>query len=445
MQRILLRWDLFWLTAILVLLIRIFLGPAGLLAYLIVAIYGVSGRRQAVEALLLSWFITLANSAIFGEVAGGTIGRFVVIFAVSAAAIIRFLEKKTLRINHVIFATLMLGGYILLHSLLFSVVVAVSFLKGAVWMLAMLTAILSFTSLSATEFRLAERHIYGFLVLVILLCVPAYLLLPAGSLPGYTYMRGVLGHSQATGTLGAVLAVWAFSRMIQKSQGATWELLIFGTAITTTFLTGARTGLLSIVLCMIIIGVLASTQGKRPFHQLFQGMRNPIMAFGIVVIAMSAVLSSNMLLESIHDFLNKTSATENLAEAYATSRGGLIEEMWANIRRDPVVGLGFGIASDPVSMQVQTVAGIPISAVVEKGVTLMAVWEELGLIGLALTVYWVTVILFKSAGALLTQFGLLLAILLLNFGEATLFSAGGTGLLQIVLIGYTAYRYGVGR
>ena len=114
--------------------------------------------------------------------------------------------------------------------------------------------------------------------------------------------------------------------------------------------------------------------------------------------------------------------------------------MLENIRADPFVGLGFGIASDPSSMSVQKVFGIPISAVVEKGVTHISVVEELGLIGALFVIYWIALIIFNAFGAQLAQLGLVLSIVLLNFGEAALFSAGGSGLLQILLLGYASYR-----
>jgi hypothetical protein len=430
----------FWLLALTVITLRALPGPAGFLAYVMIAAWGVRGGRHVIEALMLSWFVAMANSAVFGDVTGGSIGRYLVLFSVSIAEINRYFARRPLRVSFPVMVTLLLGSFIMLHSLMFSAVVLISLLKGLLWTMTTLAVLMSASKLSEIDFAQAERHLYGFLVLILALSMPVYLTHPGGSLLGYGFLRGMLGHSQAMGVMGGLVAIWAFSRLLQQSHGTAGNFGVLLLALVTVFLSATRTGLLSALLAMLAMGILALLQGQRPLKRLVSRLRNPIALIGMIVLIFGVILNYDNLIGIVSEFITKNTESISLVEAYDASRGGLIEDMWANIRRDPFVGLGFGIASDPESMVFQRVAGIPIGAPVEKGVTHVAIWEELGLIGLVIVIFWMVIIFSKSIGVSLTQSGLLIGIFLQNFGEATLFSVGGMGLLQIIIIGYCSYR-----
>lgn len=431
--------DHFWLLALAVIALRGLSGPTGLLAYMLITAWGVRGGRHVLEALMLSWFVTLANPVVFGDVTGGALGRYMVLFIVSLMALSQYIIKYSVRVNYAILFTLILGGYILLHSLLFSVVMPISFLKGLLWTMTVLVVILSTSNLSLSEFERLERHIYGFLVLILALSMLVYLTLPGGSMAGYGYMRGMLGHSQATGVLGAIVAIWAFARILRSSNGGAGNYAVVLFALLSVFLSATRTGLVSAIVAIMLVGILAALQGKRPLIRLTADLRNPVVLIGIFLLVLGGVLNFDSLMLSVSDFISKNLENTNLIDAYEASRGDLIGDMLANIRRDPWIGLGFGIASDPERMVVQRVGGVPIGAVIEKGVTHIAIFEEIGLIGLIFTIAWAVVVLSKSVRGSLVQFGLLVVIFLQNFGEASLFSVGGMGLLQIILIGYCSY------
>lgn len=429
--------DEFWKVAFLIVLLRLIAGPAGFLAYVIIAIYGARGRRQTVEAILLSWFVTLANVDVFGHIVGETIGRFFVIFFLAGLSVVRL---KARHLSHTVIATVILGVYIILHSLLLSGFPVISFLKGMIWLLAMLTVILSFTSLGESEFDLAGEHIYGFLVFLLMFSFFVYMILPAGSLQPYSYLRGVLGHSQAAGVMGGLLSVWAFGKFLDRTNVKLIDFLVFLLSSLMVFLSGARTGFITLVLCVFVVFLVAAFQRKGPGRRLLIQLRNPIVVICAFALSVAMLMSSVTLMSSVNTFFGKGSDAGSLAGAYSASRGDLIEAMLDNIRSDPLAGIGFGIASDSENMKVEKILGIPISAVVEKGVTHLAVWEELGLLGMLLAIYWLAVIILKAMRGSLVQIALISSIFLQNFGEATLFSAGGMGLLQILLIGYAAYR-----
>ncbi len=415
--------------------LRTISGETSLLAYFIVTIYGILGPRQAVEALMLSWFITMANTDLFGAVAGGSLGRFLLLFGISASVLFR----SGKRVSHVVMATILLGGYAIVHSLLFSPVVLVSVLKGLTWTLAMLSVTLSFSQLSKDQFQLFEKHAYGFIGLVTILCIPVYLLFPAGQMFGYGFLRGMLGHSQATGALAALMAAWSFGRILDKPQRRVMDFAVFGISFATAFMSGTRTAVIAIVATLIAVLFLAAIRNRRPLQQLLRKISSPIVALGMMVLLLVAIANSGTILNSFSEFLSKNSGAINITEAYETSRGALIEKMFQNISSDPIIGIGFGIASDPETMKVERIAGIPVTAVVEKGVAHIAIWEELGIVGLLLYVYWIVVVFSKAFRADAASLSILATIFLLNFGDAYIFSAGGMGLLLMVLIGFASY------
>ncbi|MEO1987401.1 MAG: O-antigen ligase family protein [Martelella sp.] len=429
------RLDGFWRLAVLVIVLRAISGETSLLAYFLVTVYGIRGPRQAIEALMLSWFITMANPGIFGPVTGGSIGRFLLLFAISASVLFR----GSKRVSHVVVATILLGGYAIVHSVLFSPVLLVSVLKGVTWTLAMLSITLSFSKLSRDQFHLFRKHAYGFLALITFLCIPIYLLFPAGQMFGYGFLRGMLGHSQATGALAALMAAWAFGRILDRPQRTVADFAVFGVSFVTAFMSGTRTAVVAIVAALIAVLFLAAIRNRHPLRQLLRKMSTPVVALGVMAVLLVAVTNSGTILNSFSSFLSKSSGAINLTDAYETSRGALIGKMFQNISNDPIIGIGFGIASDPETMEVERIAGIPVSAVVEKGVAHIAIWEELGIIGLLLYVYWAVVVFSKAFRADAASVSILATIFLLNFGDAYIFSAGGMGLLLMVLIGFASY------
>ncbi len=80
--------------------------------------------------------------------------------------------------------------------------------------------------------------------------------------------------------------------------------------------------------------------------------------------------------------------------------------------------------------------GLPIGASVEKGVMPLAVLEEVGIPGFMLAMFWLWIVLRRSARGGMAPLVIVLTILLINLGESTLFSPGGIGLLQLNVIGW---------
>ena len=90
------------------------------------------------------------------------------------------------------------------------------------------------------------------------------------------------------------------------------------------------------------------------------------------------------LYELIISYMTKTEQfnIKSIFVAYKISREVLYEPMISNILENTIFGIGFGIASDPLSMNTIYFNSIPISAPIEKGVLPLAIIEEIGFFGL---------------------------------------------------------------
>ena len=150
--------------------------------------------------------------------------------------------------------------------------------------------------------------------------------------------------------------------------------------------------------------------------------------------------SPSAVSERLEGYLTKRTDVGSLLEAADASRGRLVDAMIKNIDENPFAGIGFGVASDPVEMVVDRdpVFGLPTGAAVEKGVLPIAVIEELGVPGAILVLIWLWVVVRRAAQSGIYAITVLAIIIFSNFGEATLFSPGGMGLLSLVLLSWVA-------
>lgn len=428
---------------IVALILRFASGPTADLSYLVIAGYALAGRTQAIQALALSWLFTMVNPGLAPE--AGAVGRYVVIAAAAAAAAFHggFLTRH-LRVRAFTLATILLFGFIVIHSLLFSPMLDVSLLKAASWGLAATALFSAWLGLSGEERdRLSGRLFWG-LVLVLFVSLPL-LVMPQGYLRNGTGFQGVLGHPQVFGLTMALLGAWAAARMFAERRPSWGQILLTGACLVAVLLSEARTGGLAMVFGVGLSLLLSPAFARRSILAMAPGLRSGRLLAILSVVVLAGVAMAPLLAGVIQRFLTKShrSGTAGLYDAYEGSRGPLMHAMLENIRDDPMGGIGFGMASDPSQMVVERdpVFGVPLGAAIEKGTVFLAVPEELGLIGAVFFVGWVFWLLRGSARGGLAPFAVCLTALILNVGENTLFSAGGQGLLVLILFAW-AYANG---
>src|SRR5690606_22400808 len=198
----------------LALALRIATESTTIVGYLMLAVYALLGRRQAIEALALSWLFGMFNPGIAAEATAASAVRDVVLLSAATSVLVRSRAlRENLRAGRVTTMTLLLGLFFVVHAVLFSPVVDVSVLKAVSWTLAMATLIAAWTGLNEEGRAALADRIFGGLTLLMIVSLPL-LTLPVGYLRNGTGFQGVLNHPQAFGPAMALLGAWAAGRML---------------------------------------------------------------------------------------------------------------------------------------------------------------------------------------------------------------------------------------
>lgn len=421
---------------------RILSTPTANVSFLLLASYALLGRVQAIQALLLSWLFTMFSPGLAAEATGSAVGRYAVLLCAALSVSLRSNTfHKGIRLQSITMGTLLLGAFFIVHALLFSPMLDVSVLKALSWTIAMSTLIAAWSKLNVTERARLEQQVFGILTLVLLVSLPL-LMLPIGYLRNGTGFQGILNHPQAFGMTMALLSAWVASRILGERR-PTWPMLaLMIVSLGLVLLSEARTAGVALVLGVGFAALITPRLAGKSSKEMLPGLRSKrfILVAGLTLIGLS--FSADKVVHGVSHYISKGGRAEatTLLAAYEGSRGKLMDEMWLNIHMHPLTGIGFGIASNPEEMMIvrDPVLGLPISASIEKGVLPLAVWEELGIIGLIAFCFWVLLLLKRSARAGVTPVAVGLTVLFLNMGESTLFSPGGMGLLLLVLVGWAS-------
>lgn len=427
-----------WIIPAIALLLRLLSSSTADYSYILIAIYALFGRVQAIQALGLSWLTTMLNPGIAAEITLGSIGRHVVIAAATISIIFRnhVLIKRS-SVRPMTFATLLLGLFFIFHSLFISPIMNVSVLKALSWTVVMATIISAWLGLEFHERDMISRQILGGMIIVMMTSLPL-LLVPVGYLRNGLGFQGILNHPQAFGSTMALLGAWVTGLLLGQ-QRKSWRLVALSmTTVVLIFMSEARTAGLAMFLGVSFAVMSIPVFSQRPIRLVLPGLQSRrvylLIAVGLIVF----IATGRQLSAHISEFMIKRSQATSIQEAFEISRGHLIRDMWENISANPVTGIGFGIASNPEQMIIQRdqFFDLPIGATIEKGVLPIAVLEETGIMGCIAVAMWVAMIARRSIRGGVIPLAVTLTVFLLNLGESSLFSPGGMGLLHLILLGW---------
>lgn len=434
---------------LLAILFRLISSVTANLSFFMIALHGIKGPVQAIQALFLCWLFSMLSPGIAPESPLAAIGRYAVFISAGVSTITyhRYHSGGD-GIRLPTLATLCFGFIIVIHSMIFSPFVAVSLLKAISWLIVMSTAVSAWGALGVDQCSALSEWVYKSLIIVLCVSLPL-IFIPLGYLRNGNGFQGVFNQPQAFGQTMSVLSVWTTSRILMNRKPTWRQLVLLCTSMTVLLLSESRGAVVSFILSSTLSIIALSGFYGLPIKQLLPGLRSVRLFMTIVILVLLSLLLIISFPEKISSaylyFISKGNrelavGADSLANAYASSRGGLIETMWTNIQRDPWLGIGFGIASDPFKMDIvrDSFLGLPISAAVEKGVLPVAIWEELGLMGLFLFFAWYFMIIHRGAHGGLAPLGICITALLLNMGESTLFSPSGLGLLFLILLGWAS-------
>ena len=335
---------------------------------------------------------------------------------------------------------MMIGTFIVVHAIFVSPILDVSVLKALTWTVAFATLLSAWTGMSANERQLLERQIFFALIFLMLVSLPL-LGTGLGYLRNGVGFQGILGHPQAFGPVMALLAAWLGSQILEQGRAPLYVFVLFFMAVTLIVLSATRTAGLALVLGLGTAVLAGCVIARRRFRDYLPGLRDARVRWILFITIVGFIVTSPFWGSHLGAYIAKGTTHATVANAYDESRGFLIEEMLSNIREHPLRGIGFGIASDPSDMVVDrdSVLGLPTGAPIEKGVTYLAIWEEVGLFGFLLVLAWLWMVVRRAArfGGI-AALAVCLTVLFMNFGESTLFSPGGMGMLPLILIAWAA-------
>lgn len=409
-------------------------------SYVVLAVCALCGRADAIFALCLSWLFTMINPGLTAASDVGGTSRYFVISAAILCALFRGgLFDFSNRNKYLLLITYIITVFLIFHSLIISSYPDVSILKTLSWGLTMAALIALWLGLSAEQRDYAARLLFAFLTFILVVSIPL-LVLPTGYLVNGSGFQGVLNHPQAFGAAMALLGAWSAARALAQPVPQ-WRMIgLSVSALVFVFLSEARTAGLAVVAGVgVALSLLPIATGKKAAH-VAPGISHGRIRLVVLAGLLTAPLVASVVLSSMTQFWIKSGKAESadLIGSYQDSRGFLIDAMLANIRDYPLQGIGFGIASDPYGMIVDRdpTFGLPVGALIEKGVAPLAVLEEIGVFGALLTTAWILFIFRQSFVGGLAPTAVLLTALFLNLGENTFFSAGGFGLLPMIMFAW---------
>ncbi len=406
------------------------------ISYLVLAVYAVMGRGRAIQALALSWLFTMLNPAIAPDPTAATTWRYVVIASAATSVLLRSgLAKGRMQASASVLATLLLGAFIVVHAILFSPIPSVSILKAVAWTVCVSALLAAWRGLSTQSRARLESQIVGGLIAVMALSLP---LLPtsAGYLRNGRGFQGILTHPQTFGVTMALLGAWLVGGLLGNANPSWKRLTVLGTCLVLIVLSEARTAGFALIAGIGLAVPISFLSARMPIRRLMPGISNRRMRLTMLVGGAALALVAPLLTHELHDYVQKSGDSASFIDIYDQSRGALIAAMLRNIHAHPIRGIGFGIASDPISMAVDRdqLLGVPVGASIEKGVMPLAVLEELGIPGLLVVTGWLLLLARRAAYGGLTASLVIWTALFTNMGESTFFSPGGMGLLVLILV-----------
>jgi hypothetical protein len=400
-------------------------------------LYALYGRRHAILSLALIWiFNTLSHG--FGAPPGWAAAfRHLTILAAGFSVLVLHAGRPPRsRCPIFVFVTAGLCGLLVLHSAIFSTAPDISVLKSISFSITLMALVVAWSSLDELNAEIAERQIWGLLIMVAVLSIPLVGI-------GMGYMRngrgfqGLLVHPQNFGPTMAFVATWLFARWLTGpiKRNLAWGVLPL--ALLWVYLSQARIGMLS-----FLVGALAAVACEPLVAMLngwksFPTTRKLRIAFVAAIGFVALIVAGAAVTDKVNAFVRKGSQGGSLQEAFEASRGFLVERMKSNIAERPLTGIGHGVPSIEGLNENLIVRdpffGIVLMAPVEKGVLPVAMVEEFGWPLAIVWFMWFVWLELMACRAGIVNAAVCAAALASNLGEATFFSPGGAGMLPLVL------------
>ena len=402
-------------------------------SYILVALYAMTGPRQAIVSLYLCWLFNMINHGLAPAAGYAAILRHLVILCAFISVMVHSKRGTSARTGILVPATLVLCGFLIVHSMIFSHQSDISLLKAISFSLTVTALTVGWGTLEERERQITMAFLFGSLGLIAVISIP-FVTSTIGYFKNGRGFQGVLVHPQNFGPTMAVLAALLVGQGLTEKKLRFWKVFLLGLSILWIFLSQARIGGLAFVLSLVLgIGcnAIMTWMERNP-------SRNPLrlgrLTWATALVLIAGIAAAPFVGTRVSTFIQKGARSESLSDIAMASRGGKINEMMVNIRQYPIFGTGFGVllGSDYFAIQRDPILGLPIMATVEKGVMPVAIVEETGIVGACITFPWLLLLLVRSVRGGLISGIVFWSVLATNIAEACFFSPGGQGMFQLI-------------
>jgi len=414
--------------------IILFIPHIGFSSYLLISAYALFGNRQIIETLFLSWLFSMLHSEIMPDIQYQSLLKYLLFLTGFFSILFR---NNFLILDRFTALTLGLGIFLIFHGVFFSQILVISVLKAFSWTMIIYILILAWKGLSYQEIKLTKNWITTNLLFVLWLSLLLYLVYPKyGYLLNSRFFQGILNHPQALGLTSAIVLALLINKINFKNISI-FFLINALLSLFLIFLSYSRTAGLAFLFAAnisLLLFVVSKMSNVRNLFKL-RIKKTKIINFVLIISIISIFIFqfSGIFKKFIFKSL-KNESVYSFMEIYNKSREVLYNPMLENINNNFLTGIGFGLSSDPSSMNIAYIGNIPVSAPIEKGVLPLAILEEVGLYGFIFFSIWILILMIKIYRHGFQTFLVLLTVLLFNFGEAGLFSPNGFGMLYIIII-----------
>lgn len=293
-----------------------------------------------------------------------------------------------------------------------------------------------FLSIKKNNINKLLAFIFSCWLIILLLSIPTLFISFIGFSRNETGFQGITNQPNFYGPFnallgGTLLIINQFKQYVPIRKSVFYSLLFINTIF--VFISESRTALILLVFLSIVT--------LFNLRQYFKITFNKVSI--IVILGLSSFLFTIVKFDTVSNrvvnFLAKDrslSSTSVSFERFTKSRQGLVDVSLQNFNENPILGIGFGAPNEYYEFEVKYLpnTSIPISASIEKGNFISQMLEEVGLFGILSFSIFIFSLLYNTLKHNKIFIGFLLGPLILNMGEATIFSANGQGVFLWTLL-----------
>lgn len=411
-------------------------------SFILIAVYAMLGIPEAIFAIALTWLFTMANEGLCPDASFVSIVRYVVICMSFCSVALRLVLSRIIpHVNANYICVIVFALFVVVHSCFISSMILVSLLKVASWCGAYVTVFLAWSALDSNDYNKTGNQLFYGLCAISVLSI-LFIFSEVGYIKNGYGFQGILNQPQAFGLLLAIVCAWLVSKVLVERNFPWFCLVLLFICIFLIYMSRCRTAGFA-----LILAVISAVSLKLIFNRSYVCFRDRwfllkrssiLLAFCFLPCLILGALFPNVL----HAYIIKGHNNVEAASIYEESRGVFVDRMLVNIKNNLYTGIGFGIASDALSMNVATDPywGMPVSVSVEKGVLPIAVFEETGVVGFVLFCIMIGFFIVSAINNGLPQIMVLLTALYTNLAECTFFSVGGMGMIIMIVISWSVMR-----